>query len=784
MNDRESHHIFIPIFIAEQGSFKDNLEKIKDNFPAHKKNFKIHVLIDKFSFDIMNNEKLFSVKYKDDLSKDLINLGDDRNKNFEKREVYRNNRGTFINPKSKLHVYEAVNMNFDIFVFTGTINGPFDIKVNGEKEQIVQPGYGMGVVEVSSFPSKNKNSEKYITLSAQGIGFKRWFGLEYAKHKKIKYITVIDQGVKNIVDRRDNITSTWSKVVERLQKTFDEETARGEQQIVLIGPQTGIKTYTYSIYSFYMIDTELCATTLFKSGRDIQYRAELQIMGEDGLFAHECNASNLCFRSMKVANFPRRKRGPMRCDKLNDKLKLHSLNTNNDKNQFDILPYFNLFAENYLKFKPFGTTYFKYYDNLICQPPGNVPLIYGDIHLMFKNVPHIYINNRSGPNDKEMHCSSKSMQYFPSVRFTEEKYQEFMESIYDFVITSKPKDCSVTSCSEWPCKWIQTKYENKKVDYYAFTTKKTCKDFGENFENPYFIRWFAIGVVYLFWSGLKIQQEIPSGIRVYHDNAYSDLINVINFWQKTIPYGDLFKLNLIEFCEENLKPLYKKLYTKKVTKKTVYLNPMWIYCINNSLQYKNEIENIQYVDKHYDSFDDSLKLSVMDFSKHNLNDSCVSNTLQAFMGKECLNINTVYESTEESFEKDLDINDTWYTGEIVSVDMTDIEGWENYDHAHLDGVIEFIIADEYAIVQMLYEDKTVAVDISRLNHDRDSEPLRKWKPGERVQVYEINEKVPAWWDAKIEKNVGNSKWKVQLIGDYEINDKFEVYDADNIRSAN
>ena len=467
-------------------------------------------------------------------------------------------------------------------------------------------------------------------------------------------------------------------------------------------------------------------------------------MGEDGIFAHECNVLKLCFKKMPVANFPKRVRGGMDCDKFNKKYNNYN-SQNNQNNQFNILPYFNLFSEEYLNFMPRNDGFFK--KNVICQPPGEVPIVYGDIKLLFIN---------------QFDCASKSMMYFPPAMFTKENYNDFIDNFYDPIKKTK---CNA-NCISWPCKWIN---DDKNINYYSLSTKSSCEDFGERFKNPYFIRWFAISIIFLFWSGLKIQKDIntlSNDIRVYKDGAYNDLIEIIEFWQNNIPFGDLFKLNLIPFCQNNIKPIFDELYP--MPENSLYLNPMWIYCINNGQQYNKNIEGIDNIsDSSYDDLiHDEIKLANVDFTKFNYDNDCLVNSWDKFMKKESC-VASYHDTETESEDKNKNDEFKWYLNDIVSVDITDIEGLNRFNHSSLMGVIKYVIGDEYVIVEFNEIDKVLLIETWRLQFDREADKNKTWEKGDKVHIFEINEGVKGWWHATIKRKVSKDKYEVEFKGNYD-----------------
>jgi hypothetical protein len=526
-----NHHVFIPVYTRDCKTFKKQFNSYLENL--NRKDITVNMLMDEVAFDnakscLSNVIELVSE------NNNMSHYGDDKNSRLK---LDRENMGTFIHPEASYSIYRVdsgTECVIRIIRFNSVDASSFKLK-NGES--VNQDSRGMGVVEISAFPG-SPNPMKLVTIKPEGIGFKRWFALEFAKWENYGRITVIDENFGDFSNQ------WWSEAIDLVYKEFE----KNEENVVLIGPGER-SLYTYSVYKFYTIDVDKCKNTRTAQQRDIQYRCELQIMGEDGVFAHECNAVLFVFKSIKIEGYPKLVRKPMKC------------NQERGDSFIDILPYFNLFEEEYLQIVDFGGANLDF--NMV-QLPGDIPIVFGKIKLNFSRL---------------IGGEKKSLAYFPSARFGEKNYEKFVNNLYNY------HDEEVEECKGNLCSVFSEK--DRGLWYYWNVTDKKCKEFKQQYQNPYFMRWYAIATIYLFWKGLVLQKEIDArvnrnrNVRVYNADAYETLIEVLKFWQKVVPYGKLHILKLTEFCDENLKPRFDRLYSDREDT-DMYVNPMWVYCLANN----------------------------------------------------------------------------------------------------------------------------------------------------------------------------------------------------------
>lgn len=124
----------------------------------------------------------------------------------------------------------------------------------------------------------------------------------------------------------------------------------------------------------------------------------------------------------------------------------------------------------------------------------------------------------------------------------------------------------------------------------------------------------------------------------------------------------------------------------------------------------------------------------------------------------------------------------WKVDDQVSVCLTDLPGYHDYQFCHAEGKIEIIDNDEYTVAFPQLRLK------ARVKHDRlaivrAAEEGVEWSPGQHVHVLETNYGVASWWEATIVKKCGN-EWQIKWAGEYEGHRDTKKVPGTKIRSAN
>ena len=122
----------------------------------------------------------------------------------------------------------------------------------------------------------------------------------------------------------------------------------------------------------------------------------------------------------------------------------------------------------------------------------------------------------------------------------------------------------------------------------------------------------------------------------------------------------------------------------------------------------------------------------------------------------------------------------------VSVNMTGIKGWENYNHCFLDGKVVKVQgsgANKRFTVKLDQFTTTykVTVPASAIQHQREATKNAVWKAGDKVQIWEEHNTTEGWWEATV-VDVNAQRLRVRWKGQYEEKSEEEV-DAAKTRTA-
>ncbi len=122
---------------------------------------------------------------------------------------------------------------------------------------------------------------------------------------------------------------------------------------------------------------------------------------------------------------------------------------------------------------------------------------------------------------------------------------------------------------------------------------------------------------------------------------------------------------------------------------------------------------------------------------------------------------TGYDIREESEFVSEEFQGIYKVGDLVCVDMETIpEYYDSFCHCHMDGKIEQILRDGNLSVRLNGLDNVVNVAVDQVELQRFAEPNKKWKTGDDVQVFQMNDDVLVWRDASIvEESIPSVRWQ-------------------------
>jgi hypothetical protein len=123
-------------------------------------------------------------------------------------------------------------------------------------------------------------------------------------------------------------------------------------------------------------------------------------------------------------------------------------------------------------------------------------------------------------------------------------------------------------------------------------------------------------------------------------------------------------------------------------------------------------------------------------------------------------------------------------GDVVSVNLSALEGLAHYNGCHLNGKIVDANTDPKKMKVLLVNKTTVFVEPFRLGPVRGADEDADWKVGDLVEVYEVNDGEEGWWEAEIKrKKKKKNAWEVTFRLPYEGKKQIKSVKADELRSA-
>lgn len=108
---------------------------------------------------------------------------------------------------------------------------------------------------------------------------------------------------------------------------------------------------------------------------------------------------------------------------------------------------------------------------------------------------------------------------------------------------------------------------------------------------------------------------------------------------------------------------------------------------------------------------------------------------------------------------------TFSVGDAVSVNLSNLPGFDAYGGCHMDGTVRAM--DGGRLDVLLVNNDSVQVDAARVERIREADEGVEWAVDDKVEVLEETDGVKSWWEASIVKKKGKNEWTVKFMFAYE-----------------